>query len=439
MSYFNHSFIKSFYNTATAAVANNTLTQNISGGNLALVQVSDTNVWDTINPATGSATTLGWVTTPSTTAYGDSDGLDAKKLVYLVQGSLLPNDKIGSHGGFRETVKSKGINVKYITGLWKKTAASPTVSKIQVIVGPTCAPCGEPLRFRLDVKGSPALRFLNRNAYAIADSEFSLNNSASVCCANNQEYLDPVVALAKIGAFLIQDPIIGKFLSTTLSTLNTIRYAADSATLGTAASPGGTGVTINQVIVPGTASPYTAETTPTRFASLTLEANTLSTLSTNFGFGSFDTRNFYETEPITFSGSVLDETGNPCNNCGTVTTTVGVRPETVGETVVRDLLLTESYMQNPINQGNKDSARMREILGFDAANSYSSISRTATYDVNYIEHVVPRFNNPSSTFDSEQYLYKIYSPTGTGATTVVDNIMTALSRASGVSYVTSNT
>ena len=435
MSYFNHSFIKSFYNTATSAVTNNTLTQNISGGNLALVQVSDTNVWETINPATGSATTLGWVTPPSSTAYGDTDGLDAKKLVYLVQGSILPNDKIGSHGGFKETVKSKGINVKYITGLWKKSAAASTTSKIRVIVGPTCAPCGEPLRFRLDVKGSPALRFLNRNAYAIADSEFSLNNNASVCCANDQEYLDPVVALAKIGAFLIQDPIIGKFLSTTLTTAATIHYASTSGGLGTIESPTGTAHTINQVI--GTSLSYTPENTPTRWAALTLEANTLSALSTNFGFGSFDTRDFYETEPITFSGSILDETGNPCNSCGTVRTTVGVRPETTGETVVRDLLLTESYMQNPINQGNKDSARMREILGFDASNSYSSISRTTTYDVNYIEHVVPRFNNPSSTFDSEQYLYKIYS-TGS-ATAIVDNMMTALARASGVSYVTSNT
>jgi len=435
MSYFNHSFIKSFYNTATSAVTNNTLTQNISGGNLALVQVSDTNVWETINPATGSATTLGWVTPPSSTAYGDTDGLDAKKLVYLVQGSILPNDKIGSHGGFKETVKSKGINVKYITGLWKKSAAASTTSKIRVIVGPTCAPCGEPLRFRLDVKGSPALRFLNRNAYAIADSEFSLNNNASVCCANDQEYLDPVVALAKIGAFLIQDPIIGKFLSTTLTTGATLHYASTSVGLGTIESPTGTAHTINQVI--GTVTTYTPENTPTRWAALTLEANTLSALSTNFGFGSFDTRDFYETEPITFSGSILDETGNPCNSCGTVRTTVGVRPETTGETVVRDLLLTESYMQNPINQGNKDSARMREILGFDASNSYSSISRTTTYDVNYIEHVVPRFNNPSSTFDSEQYLYKIYS-TGS-ATAIVDNMMTALARASGVSYVTSNT
>jgi hypothetical protein len=435
MSYFNHSFIKSFYNTATSAVTNNTLTQNISGGNLALVQVSDTNVWETINPATGSATTLGWVTPPSSTAYGDTDGLDAKKLVYLVQGSILPNDKIGSHGGFKETVKSKGINVKYITGLWKKSAAASTTSKIRVIVGPTCAPCGEPLRFRLDVKGSPALRFLNRNAYAIADSEFSLNNNASVCCANDQEYLDPVVALAKIGAFLIQDPIIGKFLSTTLTTGATLHYANTSGELGTITSLGGTATTINDVI--GTSASYTPQTTPTRWAALTLEANTLANLSTNFGFGSFDTRDFYETEPITFAGSILDETGNPCNNCGTVRTTEGVRPETTGETVVRDLLLTQSYMQNPINQGNKDSARMREILGFDASNSYSSISRTTTYDVNYIEHVVPRFNNPSSTFDSEQYLYKIYS-TGS-ATAIVDNMMTALARASGVSYVTSNT
>ena len=36
---------------------------------------------------------------------------------------------------------------------------------------------------RIDVKGSPALRFLNHNAYAIADS-------ANVCCVDGQEYID---------------------------------------------------------------------------------------------------------------------------------------------------------------------------------------------------------------------------------------------------------
>ena len=44
---------------------------------------------------------------------------------------------------------------------------------------------------RIDVKGSPALRFLNHNAYAIADS-------SNVCCVDGQEFIDPALILARM-------------------------------------------------------------------------------------------------------------------------------------------------------------------------------------------------------------------------------------------------
>ena len=44
---------------------------------------------------------------------------------------------------------------------------------------------------RIDVKGSPALRFLNHNAYAIADS-------ANVCCIDGQEYIDPALIMGNM-------------------------------------------------------------------------------------------------------------------------------------------------------------------------------------------------------------------------------------------------
>jgi hypothetical protein len=127
---------------------------------------------------------------------------------------------------------------------------------------------------------------------------------------------------------------------------------------------------------------------------------------TSFSDCSFDTRDFYEKEPVSIILSAMDETGNPCNDCGVATATPGQMPQTSGETVLRDLLLTERYAQNPFNQGNRDSSRIREIEGFDPI--LAAVDRSKLYRVYYLQHSVPRLSNPSGVFDNDQYLYCIY-------------------------------
>ena len=39
----------------------------------------------------------------------------------------------------------------------------------------------------------------------------------------------------------------------------------------------------------------------------------------------------------------------------------------------------------------------------------AAVDRTATYKAFYIQHSVPRFNNPTGVFDNDQYVYKIYA------------------------------
>ena len=104
--------------------------------------------------------------------------------------------------------------------------------------------------------------------------------------------------------------------------------------------------------------------------------------------------------------SVLDETGNPCNDCGTVVTTPGTMEQKTGEGVLRNLLLTESYAQAPYHQGNADSARMREIEGSEEV--LSAVDRSALYKTYYVQHSIPRLNNASSVFDNDQYVYEIF-------------------------------
>ena len=79
--------------------------------------------------------------------------------------------------------------------------------------------------------------------------------------------------------------------------------------------------------------------------------------------------------------------------------------QTQGEEVIRELIMSERYRQSPYNQGNRDSARIREIELSDEL--LAAVDRTATYRGYYILHSVPRINNPTGVFDNDQYLYKI--------------------------------
>ena len=99
--------------------------------------------------------------------------------------------------------------------------------------------------------------------------------------------------------------------------------------------------------------------------------------------------------------------------------------QTQGEEVIRDLIMSERYRQSPYNQGNADSARFREIEMSDEL--LSAVDRSATYKAYYIQHSVPRFNNPSGVFDNDQYVYKIFVKcSDAGAQAEVEKLMTAL-------------
>ena len=129
-------------------------------------------------PASTTLATTG--TTASLTA-GQIGFFDAKSYAALgstaqaapfiiAQGSYFAKDKIGPvHGGYQESVKSKVINPKYISRLIKVTS---DVAQNQIVsVDPsTCTiNCDSTYRLRLDVKGSPALRFVSRNLYDTLD------------------------------------------------------------------------------------------------------------------------------------------------------------------------------------------------------------------------------------------------------------------------------
>lgn len=150
-------------------------------------------------------------------ATGDADYADHPE-IYLVQGSLFKNDKIGKfHGGYTESVKSRKINGKYITSF---TKFSPVAEKPHVIQvgynGSTDCVCpsfekDKTYWLRLEVKGSAVLRTYNRNIYRTIGvyTGCPTSSCSDVACA---ETADPKKVFEKFAEQILQEPEIRHFL-----------------------------------------------------------------------------------------------------------------------------------------------------------------------------------------------------------------------------------
>jgi len=189
MAYFNHAFTKMFLGT---------------GPTLAVPVVTDGGFLLTPGVPTGVATTTGVSLANLPTGYfGFFDpktylSIDPGASTFnccpliLASSAVLQNDKIGPfHGGYRETNKSKVINPKYVQNAYTVQPCVPKQTVISVGSTPqtllptipekfqggttsaTCCfefLCGETYYLRVDIKGSPALRALNHNAYQNLDA-----------------------------------------------------------------------------------------------------------------------------------------------------------------------------------------------------------------------------------------------------------------------------
>jgi len=126
-------------------------------------------------------------------------------------------------------------------------------------------------------------------------------------------------------------------------------------------------------------------------------------VDTKFGDCTFQVSDFYEKEPVKLYASLVDLNGDPCEfeTICVVTECEGSQAMGLGESVARDVILSESYRQNFF----ATDLRIREIT--QGTSVWNYIDRSASYTRYYIQHNVPRFNNPSSTFDNDQYLLEV--------------------------------
>jgi hypothetical protein len=391
----------------------------------------------------------------------------------LAEGSRFASDKIGPvHGGYKESKKSKVINPKYVSRLIKVTS---DVAQNQIVsVDPSAATINSDTtyRLRLDVKGSPALRFLSHQLYKTLDAhsgcdtvagttntvdqnvillkwkdqineapllkdfvEAKVWNRTTASVAINPTAASATIVVANADAALFQAGEKVVHASLAPNSLVVSVGAADSAGSGNAnvvlskaavLSTDGNAAIFTEVVT-GTYSPQTVANNIAAVDShLEIAA---AYVDTRFGNCTFTPTDFYELEPLFIYTSFVDESGDPCAVNGFVSAEIQAPKQAsgLGETVLRELILDGRYLQNAYPDSSRvDSLRMREI---EADPALAAVTRTALYDQVLILHNVPRFNNPTSTFDNDQYLIVIHVPAGTNTDSITNFIVSSTTAA----------
>jgi hypothetical protein len=402
--YFNHAFRKSFLGkdagNDTLLVATTGTTADLSAGQIGLFDAK---------------------TFQAVTSTG--------KPFILAQGSYFAQDKIGPvHGGYKESVKSKVINPKYISRVFTTCAVEAEPEIKEVCISRT--ECGKTYNLRLDLKGSPALRFLSHNIYkTIPAFTGCCTDDCSATCTG--ALVDPTIVNIAWAKFIVNDPILSQYFLVAVDDW-------DGTTIATQAGNSATQIAAFITALDG----YTSTFDPaTDAASESCMRLTVAYVDTKFGICTFTPTDFYEIQPLKVFASLVDESGDPCNvqyftASGQVDANGNITPpfqeavqaQGLGESVIRDLILSGRYRQEAFPDSSRvESLRMREIEANPSLiGTAGETIRNTFYGSINILHNVPRLNNPTGTFDNDQYLLTIYVPEGTDATVFLNSIQEIL-------------
>jgi hypothetical protein len=352
MAYFPNAFLKVFVGTNGISTKSTQSTINLTAGEVGVINATDNKIMDVSAAAP---------------AYADSP------MVYLAQGSFHPSDKKGPfHGGYKETIKSKGINPKYVHRFY---VVEPTEAASNIIeVGsqtPVTYAENTTYYLRIDAKGSPVLRTLTHNAYHTVD--------AFTECETGQG-VDPAHVMEQFAAHVNEDPILSLFVKATpLYTTIAAGVPTDHGDV----KPAGWATTANA----------------DKAARMRLET---AYVDTRFSDIVWDRNEHLELEPIQIFASVWDFSGNPCAEKLFPVTVVqeAKQGSGYGETLLKELILSNRYLQ----ENFPDNLRLREVMG---DTTMVQLDRSAKYITYNILHSIPIKGNQSSQLNSDQYLLKI--------------------------------
>jgi len=395
MSYFNHAFRKTF--VATYGDQPPVGTPGTPGGAAEVKSGILLTTGMHVSNLKSTAAAEGWVLGPGVVGFFDSKTNESILLsnnakccpFYIGAASLKKNDKQGPfHGGYQESHKSKVINPKYLRKAWKvdPNAASRAVLELGGTPdnGVDCNKefiCEQTYYLRVEVKGTAALRFANHNLYR--------NLAAYTGCCDDPAAptaVDPAIVYVEWAKQIAEDPYLKDFIRP-LVVVDGDSYGYDATVIA------------EEGLNPGNDFDAALAAGGTTAGLILLGAY----VDTQFEDCTFQTTDYYGKEPIQLFASEVDLNGDPCAFEGLCVTTIceGVQANGLGESVLRDVILSESYLQNFLHS----DLRIREIT--QGTSTYDIIDRTALYGRFFILHSVPRFNNPTGVFDNDQYLLDI--------------------------------
>jgi len=374
----NPKYVSRYYSVAPCAPQNNVIhvgsTYWTAGGG---VLTTDTLVAGT-GYTTGVTTVTGGSGEGMVVSFVAAAGLVTSVTVINPGKGYIVDETLTLVGGGADAT----VDVLTITAANTTPACGTTCTNVKEFL------CGETYSLRLDIKGSPAMRFLDHNAYYTADAYTG-------CCPDGEiapSAVDSTEVMIKWADAITNSPIVSPFVQ--------IVVQAEDGTLWYAPGTSATFLTANGA---DTWNNYvSAGHTVGAMAGLILNG---AYVDTKFGDCTFQVSDFYEKEPVRLYASEVDLTGDPCVFDGlcVVTECQGLQVQGLGETVLRDLKLSESYRQNFM----ATDLRIREIT--QGNQIISAVDRNALYYRYAILHSVPRFNNPSGTFDNDQYLLEVFS------------------------------
>jgi len=361
----------------------------------------------------------------------------------LVSGSIhgqqyAGKDKIGPfHGGYTESVKSKLINPRFVSAFYRVDPCPAQQS--QVLVGEntntsTVSPgscsqeylCGETYNLRVDIKGSPALRTLTRNSYYTA-------TAYTGCCATTSlapTAVNPLIVYVNWAYQLLNSPLIGNFIQVQIT--YSINGGTDYFALGDGTNSAANLALLQNYVLGVLPLPANATPSLTK-AGLIIDG---AYVDTRFGDCTFYPNDSIVAflEPVQIFASEVDLNGDPCafNAVCISNPCKGVQQKGTGENIIRSVILSQAYAQDPFYTGS--DLRIREIT--NGPDVYATINRNSSYTRYYIQHNVPRFNNPSSTFDNDQYLLEIVTPASISVTATAANAGTTINVNSTAGLIT---
>ena len=370
----------------------------------AIVHVGNTN----LNAITAASFTVGagisngtFLNLPVTGGTGTLLTVDL-----VVAAGVVTSVKINSNG--KSYTNGDVLTVPANAGASFTVGTAPTITIAEPAVCSFDFMCGETYNLAVELFGAPILKLLNHKAY----KTYAANTGC--CTSAGVTNVDSTLVMIDWANQIIGDPIVNAFVRPIVYNQFQQPLFATAAEAVLAGYPA-TQIWSNY----GKAGAVGAAVSPGYVAGKVAGIRLVGAyVETKFGNCSFQIEDNFEKEIVNINVSLTDLTGNPCEFSKLCITTEakGYQGQGFGESVLRDIIFDESYLQNQFHADQ----RLREINQGDQYLAITALNggvvkpiREASFTRYVILHTTPRTNNPSSVYDNDQYALNIYVPAAT--------------------------